>query len=65
MPNTFVCPKCSNDNQSMFDTWNHRRHQVDVNCQICGHDYVHIFEGIPPEKVIPEGVLKSVKRREL
>jgi uncharacterized protein YbaR (Trm112 family) len=53
-----ICPKCKNDNQAMFDTWNHRREQMDVNCQICSHSYVEIHKGIPKENILPKEIRK-------
>lgn len=58
------CLKCGNDNQRMFDTWNHLRHQMDVNCQVCAHSWVHIFKDVPPDNIIPpDGVLTDARRR--
>lgn len=53
-----ICPKCSNDNLSMFDMWNHRREQVNVNCAVCGHSWVHIFPGVPKENLVPKEIIK-------
>ena len=57
------CPKCKNDNPSMFDMWNQRREQADVNCQVCGHSFVHVFPGVPKENIIPKGVIEDARRR--
>ena len=53
------CPKCKNDNPSMIDTWNHRREQMDCNCAICGHSWVHIHNGIPSENYLPKMIIKK------
>ena len=53
------CPKCQNDNQSMFDLWNNRREQVDVNCKVCAHSWIHIYPEIPKENLLQRVVIRK------
>lgn len=62
MSDEFMCPKCGNDNQMMFDFSDHRREQVTVNCQVCAHGFVHIFKNVPKENIIPSEVMKNARQ---
>ena len=55
------CPKCKNDDASMFDTYGHRREQMSVNCRNCSHSFVHVFIEVPKEILVKAPAINEWK----